>query len=107
MIEIKEQKADLGISLENSVATASIPVMPITTLPITRVFENAILPKIPGKTEKVFYNPYPLDEPFKEPKGSLYKIGRVLTSPVEISARILSKVGEALSGVFNFLTNLF
>jgi len=67
---------------------------------------KASLPQAP-KEETKFHNPCPLDEPYFEPKGIGHKIGRAITSPIEGAAFIARKVGEALSGVFNFLTNLF
>jgi len=108
MIETKEQTVDEGIQLENSAATASIAdtqIRPMTE-PERWMLYNATLPQAP-KEEPKFYNPCPLDQPFVEPKGIGHKVGRVLTSPIEGVAFVARKVGEALSGVFSFLSSFF
>lgn len=108
MIETKEQTADAGIQLENSAATASIAdtqIRPMTE-PERWMLYNATLPQA-QKEEPKFYNPCPMDEPFIEPKGIGYKILTVLGAPIQGAAYLASKVGEALSGVFGFLSSFF
>lgn len=108
MIETKEQAAEEGIELENSAATASLAetqVRPMSEAERWMLY-SASLPQVP-KEEPKFYNPCPLDEPFIEPKGIGYKVGRVLTSPIEGAAFVVRKLGEALSGVFGFLSTFF
>ncbi len=111
MIETKPQFVEGGVEIDNSVATASMPETADTEVrPMTEaerwMLYNASLPQVP-KEEPKFYNPCPLDEPFIEPKGIGHKVGRVLTSPIEGAAIVARKVGEALSGVFSFLSSFF
>jgi len=108
MIETKEQIVEGGVEVDKSAATASLEetqVRPMTEAERWMLY-GAYLPQVP-KEEPKFYNPCPLDQPYIEPKGIGHKIGRVLTSPIEGAAFVARKVGEALSGVFSFLSSFF
>jgi len=114
MIETKEQIVEGGVEVEKSAATASLEetqVRPMTEAERWMLY-NASLPQREfitsqkPKEEPKFYNPCDTG-PFIEPKGIGHKIGRVLTSPIEGAAFVVRKVGEALSGVFSFLSSFF